>query len=330
MLVFTAACALPFFPTPCFSAQPLPVLVSIAPQKFILEQIAKDAVQVTTLVEPGMDPHSYEPSPSKIRAAQEAGLWFTIGVPFEDIWVPRITGAAENLHTVSFIKGITRLKMHEEELLSRPSLAPAPGALSSADAAPAVHDGEENHPEHTPGHHEQEGGHHGHGEGNGEDPHVWLSPMLVRQMLPGIARELAKRLPEKAAEFRANARLFADELEKLDKELAVMFAETPQEKRVFLTFHPSWQYYAFNYQLTELTIEADGKEPGPQALQHIVDLAKRHAIRRIFVEPQFPKSAARAVAEVIAADIVVMDPLAEDIMDTYRSMAAKLVTSFKD
>lgn len=286
---------------PAAQTGPLPVLVSITPQKYIVERIGGNAVSVTVLAQPGADPHSYEPSPSQLREASSAALWLTIGVPFEDAWTSRITGAAEKLETVSFLTGIQRL--------------PAQEGTNEPDK---YAQGEAFH-----------GGHGNDGHEHGEDPHVWLSPMLVREMLPGIARELGKRLPDKAAEFRKNARAFADELEALDNELAALFAPVPQERRVFLTFHPSWRYFAYNYQLTELSIEVDGKQPGPRTLERVAATAKEHGITTVFVEPQFSRSSAQAVADVIGARIEVLDPLAEDLPALYRGVAQKLVDSFK-
>lgn len=285
---------------------PLPVLVSIAPQKFMVERIAGNAVSVTVLVKAGADPHTYEPSPSQIRAGGAARIWFTIGVPFEDIWLPRITGSAPGLATVSLISGIRRLK-------------------NGTGGREHAHTGEEAAAHSDP---PEEKDDHAHSHA-GEDPHVWLSPMLAREMLPVITRTLCRELPDQAALFRANAKALDAELEALDTELALAFRSVPAEKRVFLTFHPSWRYFAHTYQLTELSIEADGKEPGPKKLQDIINIAKAHGITTIFVEPQFPRNAARAIAETLHADIVEADPLLEDLLALYMEMGSKLIRSFQ-
>lgn len=334
LLFLSFLCCLPVAQAWADSA-PVPVIVSIAPQKYILERIAGDDVAVTVLVIPGADPHVYEPSPSQMRAVQEAGVWFTIGVPFEDVWLPRITGTAPNLKTISMLKGISRLHFADNDraltdfLLERGLKRDIPQTLAAAEAEEHEHEHEEGleqgH-EHEQGH---EPGHgHGHEHASGEDPHVWLSPMLVRQMLPETARNLARLRPEKAAVYRANAQAFADELEALDRELAEKFAPVPKERRVFLTFHPSWHYYAHSYQLTELSIEVEGKEPGARSMKAIMDLAKALDIRTVFVEPQFPKAAAQSIAGHIGAVVVEANPLAEDLPALYRDMAAKLITSF--
>ncbi|MDL2207120.1 zinc ABC transporter substrate-binding protein [Desulfovibrio sp. OttesenSCG-928-M16] len=263
------------------ASEPLTALVSIAPQKYILERIVGEDLnlEVSVLVKPGSDPHAYEPSPSQIRAASVATCWFTIGVPFEDIWLERIKGAAPDLVDISMIDGITRL----------------PWNFAEEDK---------------------------------KDPHVWLSPMLVREITDNVTRKLCRLAPEKAADFRRNARAFMDELEALDMELALRFKDFAPAKRVFLTYHPSWRYFAHSYELTELSIEADGKEPGPKTLKNILEAAKTHGVRTIFVEPQFPKTAAQAIAQALDAEIVEADPLAEDLPALYKDMADKLVRAF--
>ncbi len=262
-------------------AAPLPVVVSIAPQKYLVERIAGDAVSISVLVTPGSDPHSYEPTPSQMRDCANASLYFTIGLPFEDAWLPRLGSAAKNLRVVSMIKGIQRLPSTDKD--------EAPGS---------------------------------------EDPHVWLSPMLVRAMLPGIARELGKALPDQAPRFRANAAKLSAELEALDAEIAQMFAAVPQKKRVFLTFHPAWTYFAHNYELKELCIEVEGKEPGPQTMKAVIDAAKAYALNTIFVEPQFPQAAAQAIADALGAKIEKLDPLAEELPENLRQVAKLLAASF--
>ncbi len=316
----------------------LPVVVSIAPQKYMLERIAGDSVAVTVLVRPGADPHSYEPTPAQMRACAGARVWFIIGVPFEDVWLPRIQSAAPNLTVFSTISRIKRLRFADDALLLEDLRLSRKAGENAADA-PAVppasksSPGEEHEHADEAGHqhdHQADAAGHGHDHGDeAEDPHVWLSPMLVRNMLPDMARELGRLLPEQAAEFRANARAFAAELEALDENLAGRFADMPRNKRVFLTFHPSWRYFAHNYGLTELAIEVEGKEPGPQSMKEIINTAKAYGIRTIFVEPQFPRAAAEAIAANIGARVVTVDPLAEDLPATYNDLANKLMESFK-
>lgn len=314
---------------------PLPIIVSIVPQKYMLERIAGERVAVSVLVRPGADPHSYEPGPAQMRACASARVWFTIGVPFEDVWLPRIRSAAPNLAVISTIAHIKRLRFADDALLladlelahkdRTPAASESGQTPVSSPAAPHPPDVEAGQRKNSAEHEE----HHDHKADGAEDPHVWLSPMLVRDMLPLMAKELGKLQPEHATEFRANAEKFAAELEELDERLAGRFEEFSREKRVFLTFHPSWRYFAHNYGLTELAIEMEGKEPGPQGMKAVINVARTYGIRTIFVEPQFPKAAAQAIAANIGAKVVEVDPLAENLPGTYNDLADKLIESFK-
>jgi zinc transport system substrate-binding protein len=302
-LAVLLAAAWPAEPASAAGAAPLPVLASIAPQKYMLERIAGDSIAVTVLVKPGSDPHSYEPGPSQMRQAAQSSAWFTIGVPFEEVWLERIKGVSPNLRIISCIKGIQRLPFADHDEEGHDHAEGGQGAAGEAE--------------------------HGHDHDHGAlDPHVWLSPMLAREMLSTMARELGKLLPDKAASFRAKAQAFASELEELDRELALRFLDVPEGKRVFLTFHPSWRYFAFNYGLQEIDIEVEGKEPGPKRMKEIIDTAEEYGIRAVIIEPQFPRSAARAIAESLGARVLVADPLAEDLPALYRDFADKLLESF--
>ncbi|EPP35457.1 periplasmic solute binding family protein [Chlamydia ibidis] len=61
------------------------VLVSIAPYKFLVEQISGDTCEVSVIVSKNFDPHTYEPSPSQLEKFLKADLWFRMGEPFEAI-----------------------------------------------------------------------------------------------------------------------------------------------------------------------------------------------------------------------------------------------------
>ena len=281
--------------------KPLPVVVSLPAQKYLVEKIGGDAVSVTVLLQKGADPHTFEPSPSQMRAVADAALYYSIGLPFEDAWLPRIAGSTPNLTVVSMIAGIKRLSVADDALrLADLGL--------SGNAEP--HAGQDDHDDH------------------GEDPHVWLSPMLVRAMLPNIVKSLAAKRPEDAPRFRAAAKALDAELQALDVELAEVFAPIPGDRRVFLTLHPAWRYFAHNYELTEISVETNGKEPSPRDMKAVIDLARKFKLRTVFVEAQFPRAAAEAVAKNIGATVVILDPLAEDLPTVWRSAAAAFAASF--
>ncbi len=100
------------------------LLVSILPQKYFVEQIAKDRFDVMALIPKGASPATYSLKPSQLRQIQKAKLYFTIGVPFERAWRDRIAAANPALHFVDSTKYIRLYPIaehhhdeHQKELL---------------------------------------------------------------------------------------------------------------------------------------------------------------------------------------------------------------------
>ena len=287
---------------PAMAATRPVVFVSIAPQKWLVETIAGNAVTVRTLAAPGADPHSYEPTPQQMRELLTSSVYLTAGVPFEAQWLPRLNDPTTPLNIRPMTLGIPRLPLSDHDEHG-----------------------------HDHGHGEKEHGHAGHdhaGHDHGDsDPHVWLSPANLKHMAAATERELLALLPEKATEFSHNRALLDARLAALDAELKTLFASAPS--RVFLTFHPSWRYFAEEYGLTELSIEHLGKEPGPRAMKGIIDRARAHKISVVFIEPQFPRAAALAVAANINARVVQVDPLAEKMDEELMRFARELARSWQ-
>jgi zinc transport system substrate-binding protein len=77
--------------------QALDVFVSIPPQKYFAERVGGADVEVTVMLPPGKQPHTYEPSPRQIARLSEADIYFRIRVPFEEAFIPRIQRSLEEL-----------------------------------------------------------------------------------------------------------------------------------------------------------------------------------------------------------------------------------------
>ena len=80
--------------------EPIPVFVSILPQKYFVERIGKEQVKVEVMVNPGESPATFNPNPKKMSLLSQAKLYFSIGVPFETIWIERIQSIHSNLQFV--------------------------------------------------------------------------------------------------------------------------------------------------------------------------------------------------------------------------------------
>ena len=77
-----------------------------------------------------------------------------------------------------------------------------------------------------------------------------------------------------------------------------------------MVFHPSWGYFARSYGLRQIPIEIEGKEPRPRELAHLIHTARESKVRAIFIQPQFARRAALALADQIGAKVIEADPMA--------------------
>jgi zinc transport system substrate-binding protein len=154
---------------------------------------------------------------------------------------------------------------------------------------------------------------------SGEDPHVWVSPPHVRKLAESIAQALLEMLPDHRTGIETRRDVFLDEIAVLDNELRSMLE--PYRGRKFLVFHPAWGHFAEAYGIEQVSIEHEEKEPGPEELAHLVELARKEKVRVVFVQPQFHRASAELVADEIGARVVVVDPLAPNWAENLRDVA---------
>jgi len=82
--------------------------------------------------------------------------------------------------------------------------------------------------------------------------------------------------------------------------------------RTFVIYHPALTYFADEFHLTQLAIEAEGKEPSAASMKALVDRAKRENVRVVFVQQEFDRKHAEQLATEINASVVVINPLDAD------------------
>ena len=152
-----------------------------------------------------------------------------------------------------------------------------------------------------------------------EDPHIWTSPTRVKVIAQKIKDTLTHIKPKKKKYFEANLQAFSNDLDMLDKNIRNIL--TKSKNRLFMVFHPAWSYFAKDYDLKQVAIEQQGKEPGARSLKKIIEKAKKLEVKVIFVQKQFSISAAENIAKMIGATIHKIDPLAEDYLDNMRRTA---------
>jgi len=269
------------------------VTVSIVPQKYFVEKIAKDKVIVNVMVKAGFSPASYEPKTSQMKDLVNSEIYFSIGVPFEESWLNKFKDINKNMRVVDISKGI------KKNIIA------------------------EHHHHDEDGHHEEEH----HEEGETLDPHIWLDPILVKTQAKNILDALVLMDNENRKFYYDNYKAFLVELDSLHEKLSLMLKEVKGEK--FMVFHPSWGYFATRYDLEQEAVEKEGKNPKPKEIIDLINEAKEDGIKVVFVAPQFSKKSAKIIANGIGGNTIFIDPLSYDWEESLITTATEIVNNYK-
>jgi len=295
------------------------VTVSIMPQKYFVEKIAKDKIAVNVMVKPGFSPATYEPKVSQMRKLANSKAYFSIGVPFESVWLEKFKNANKKMLLVDTSKGIRKIEMeehvhHEEE-------------SHDDHEEHGKHDDHDDHKKHDDHEkHDDHDDHEGHKHG-GLDPHIWLDPILVKTQAKNILESLVKIDKKNESFYKTNYESFVKELDDLNRELKTILE--PYSDKAFMVFHPSWGYFSKRYDLEQIAIEVQGKEPKPAQLVELVDEAKKHNIKIVFVSPQFSKKGAKTISKSIKGNVAIINPLSLEWKENLLKTAEEIVKSYK-
>jgi zinc transport system substrate-binding protein len=258
------------------------VLVSLPPYLYFVERIAGDSVSVATLVPPGSNPHTYEPTPKEVERAFSVALWVRLGESYDQKILHSLREHSPKLQVVDITKGIALLHACEH-------------------------------------HHAVEDLPHCHGHDEGRDLHIWLSPRLARIQAQTIADALEHLLPENRETYRKNLQKLLEDLDLLDQEITQMLE--PMRAQAILVAHPAFGYFCLDYHLVQLSIEFEGKEPLPQHISQMLSDAKQYKIKSVFAEPQYSTKGAELVAEKLQLPVYMVDPYSSDYINNLRSIA---------
>lgn len=153
----------------------------------------------------------------------------------------------------------------------------------------------------------------------GNDPHVWVSPKNAQIMVQNIYNSLVQTDPANQEYYAKNRDQYLQELDELDKNITESLKG--KENTKILVYHPAWGYFSRDYHLQQIAIESGGKEPTPQEMANLIDLAKKENIRVIFVEPQYSPKNAEVIAQQIGGQVVVVDDLAQNYLENMKKVA---------
>ena len=251
------------------------IVVSIAPLKYIVEQITAGDFEVDVLVPAGTSPETFDPTPRQMQNVQDATLLFTTGlIEFEQNIVERLENKS---HVISLSRGI--------ELI----------------------EGSHSHEDHAEEHHE--GGHSHH---HGTDPHIWTSPRELKTMARNAYEAIIEQYPD-SVKYTAAYNDFVAQLNNLDTMCQQMCEAS--SARAFVIYHPALTYFARAYGMEQIAVETDGKEPSARHIATLIEQAQAKGIHSLLYQKEFPRSVVDVIARDMGVEAQEIDPLKENVIE---------------
>ncbi|MER5447232.1 metal ABC transporter substrate-binding protein [Streptomyces sp. NPDC002764] len=248
------------------------VVASFYPMAFLAERIGGAHVHVTSLTQPGQEPHDLE-----ISARQTAQLQDSDAVLYLKNLQPSVDDAVAQSEVKTKIDAasLTSLEKHGNEV----------GGHA------ASHDGSKNE------------------ELSGLDPHIWLDPVRYAQVAEGVGKALEKADPKHAADYRKNTATLVKRLHALDTQFKDGLAHT--ESKVFITTHAAFGYLAERYGLTEEAVNGLDPESEPSAarVRELETMAREDGVTTVFYETLVSDRTAKTIASDAGLRTDVLDPI---------------------
>ena len=157
------------------------------------------------------------------------------------------------------------------------------------------------------------------------DPHIWISLRNAAVQVNNICSGLIEVDSQNKDFYIKNRDAYLEKLKALDEELNRTFAG--KKNKIFIVHHPAWTYFARDYDLSQVPLMENEKEPGPKYLGEVIDLARKNNITTIFVEPEYNPKSAEVIAREMNASIVTLDPLAENYLENMRYAGREIAKS---
>lgn len=161
----------------------------------------------------------------------------------------------------------------------------------------------------------------------GVDPHIWLSPTLVKKMVRSIRDELITLRPDRTEAYNLAYQQYMKEIDETDLQVKQLFKGF--EGRKFISFHPSLSYFAREYGLVQFSFQQMGKEPTPSQVANLVNIARADNIKVIYIQSEFDIENARMFAQEIGGEIIQVWPLNPDWSENLIEVARLISGNFR-
>lgn len=259
----------------------------------VVSNIAPATAEISVLMAPGADPHTYEPSARQLAELQEADLIVANGGGLEAGLQPALD-AAERAGTPVFS--------------ALEHVTPLTGDESHADD-----DTEEPGDEHAHDDTDEHADEHAHGAA---DPHFWMDPVRMAEAVDALGAQIgeltgtAQRSADRAARYSA-------ELRDLDGRIRALLDDVPADRRTIVTNHEALAYFAERYDVhvvgTIIPGMSTGAEPSAQDIEQLAAVVRREGVTTIFAESTAPRQLAETLAGEVGGDVDVVVLFTESV-----------------
>ena len=251
------------------------ITVTLEPLRYFTEAIAGDRFTVVSMVPKGTSPETYDPTPQQLVDLAHSKAYFRIGyIGFEQTWTDKLTDNAPHLQFFDMSQGVDLI-------------------YDNTHSHRHVEDGKEHH------------------HATGVEPHIWNSATNAQIIAGNILSALCSIDKSNESAYLERYNALCRQIEHTDS-LIRQTLTAPGADHAFMIYHPALSYFARDYGLHQIPIEAGGKEPSPAHLKALIDTCKSEKVHVIFVQPEFDRRNAEIIAKQTGTRIVDINPLSYD------------------
>ncbi|MFC7061889.1 metal ABC transporter solute-binding protein, Zn/Mn family [Halobacillus seohaensis] len=264
----------------------LKINTTVYPLQFFTKRIAGDAAEVNSILPPGSDAHTYEPTTKEMIKLADADAFIYNGAGLET-YAEKISDSidSEDVKILEAAHGMNLDKSnhdHEEE---------------EHDESEHTENGEEEHDESEHAEDESDDGHN-HGE---NDPHLWLDPVRSIQLAENIKDMLVELQPDSEDQFNENFKKLKADLETLDHDFHEQVED--QDKNKIIVSHAAYGYWEQAYNIEQVAVSglSPSNEPSQKQLEEIIEIAEKHNLKYVFFEQNITPKISEVVQKEIGA-----------------------------
>ncbi len=139
------------------------------------------------------------------------------------------------------------------------------------------------------------------------DPHTWMSTTSALQIAKNIYKAILQIDVKDSAFYKRNLVQLIKKIELTDRRVRQQLTKCHPSS--FLIYHPTLTYFARDYQLLQIPIEKDGREPSASQLQQIIQLARGKQVKTLFVQKEFAMRNTQIISSTLHISPVEINPL---------------------